>query len=62
MSHHVRAGTAKKFSKKCAVRAKSFFFVVSKSVMHYCILDVFVAITVVVAKAFYWRGEGLGTR
>ena len=61
MSHNVRAGTTKKCSTKCAVRAKSFFFV-SKSVMHYCILDVLVAITVVVAKAFYWRGEGLGTR
>ena len=62
MSHHVRAGTPKKFSKKCAVRAKSFFFFVSKSVMHYWFLDVLVAITVVVAKAFYWRGEGVGTR
>ena len=30
--------------------------------MHYCILDVLVAITVVVAKVFYWRGEGLATR
>ena len=30
--------------------------------MHYWFLDVLVAITVVVAKAFYWRGEGLGTR
>ena len=40
-----------------------FFFFVSKSVMHYWFLDVLVAITVVVAKAFYWRGEGgLGTR
>ena len=54
-------GRQRKFSTKCAVRAKSFFFV-SKSVMHYCILDVLVAITVVVGKAFYWRGEGLGTR
>ena len=63
MSHNVRAGTTKTFSKKCAVRAKSFFFFfVSKSVMHYWFLDVLVAITVVVAKAFYWRGEGLGTR
>ena len=61
MSHNVRAGTPKKFSKKCAVRAKSFFFV-SKSVMHYWFLDVLVAITVVVAKAFYWRGEDVGTR
>ena len=61
MSHNVRAGTTKKFSTKCAVRAKSFFFV-SKSVMHYWFLEVLVAITVVVAKAFYWRGEGLGTR
>ena len=63
MSHNVRAGTTKKFSKKCAVRAKSFFFV-SESVMHYCILDVLVAITVVVAKSFYSRGGGglLGTR
>ena len=59
MSHNVRAGTTKKFSKKCAVRAKSFFFV-SESVMHYCILDVLVATTVVVAKAFCWRGGGRG--
>ena len=59
MSHNVRAGTTKKFSTKCAVRAKSFFFV-SKSVMHYCILDVLVAITVVVAKSFYSRGGGGG--
>ena len=57
MSHNVSAGTTKKFSTKCAVRAKSFFFV-SKSVMHYCILDVLVAITVVVAKSFYSRGGG----
>ena len=62
MSHNVRAGTTKTFSKKCAVRAKSFFFFsfVSKSVMHYWFLDVLVAITVVVAKAFYWRGGGVG--
>ena len=47
---------------------QSLFFV-SKSVMHYCILDVLVAITVVVAKSFYSRGGGgvggvggLGTR
>ena len=30
--------------------------------MHYWFLDVLVAITVVVAKAFYWWGEGVGTR
>ena len=28
--------------------------------MHYWFLDVLVAITVVVAKAFYWRGGGGG--
>ena len=28
--------------------------------MHYCILDVLVAITVVVAKSFYSRGGGVG--
>ena len=28
--------------------------------MHYCILDVLVAITVVVAKSFYSRGVGGG--
>ena len=40
-----------------------FFYFVSKSVMHYWFSDVLVAITVVVAKAFYWRGGGgLGTR
>ena len=39
---------------------QSLFFFVSKSVMHYCILDVLVAITVVVAKSFYSRGGGLG--
>ena len=44
------------------VQSLFFFFFVSKSVMHYWFLDVLVAITVVVAKAFYWRGEGLGTR
>ena len=38
---------------------QSLFFCI-KSVMHYCILDVLVAITVVVAKSFYSRGGGGG--
>ena len=44
---------------KSVLYAQSLFFFVSESVMHYCILDVLVAITVVVAKSFYSRG-GLG--
>ena len=51
MSHYVRAGTAKKFSKKHMLRAKLLSFV-PKSVTHFCFLDVVVA-----AKAFYWQGE-----
>ena len=47
---------------KSVLYVQSLFFFVSKSVMHYWFLDVLVAITVVVAKAFYWRGEGVGTR
>ena len=47
---------------KSVLYVQSLFFFVSKSVMHYWFLDVLVAITVVVAKAFYWRGEDVGTR
>ena len=61
MSHNVRAGTKRNFLKS-VLYVQSLFSFVSKSVMHYCILDVLVAITVVVAKSFYSRGGGLGTR
>ena len=47
---------------KSVLYVQSLFFFVSKSVMLYWFLDVLVAITVVVAKAFYWWGEGVGTR
>ena len=55
-------GRQRHFLKSVLYVQSPFFFFVSKSVMHYWFLDVLVAITVVVAKAFYWRGEGLGTR
>lgn len=55
-------GRQRHFLKSVLYVQSLFFFFVSKSVMHYWFLDVLVAITVVVAKAFYWPGEGLGTR
>ena len=47
---------------KSVLYVQSLFFFVSKSVMLYWFLDVLVAITVVIAKAFYWWGESVGTR
>ena len=55
-------GRQRHFLKSVLYLQSFFFFFCIKKCDHYWFLDVLVAITVVAAKAFYGRGEGVGTR